>query len=150
MFHSRVHGWTDLLPFYVTLCFLMIFHSHSHIIEKNNMTATWLLVTVSIVVLHAGLIFLCKLTGGWVLGSGEKKYIYDTIWLLRFIPLISRKYKHFTDCIELYWVTQSACTRNVLLFSYCKAGGWESQTTDQTFYLSDSWIWSIWYIHIHN
>ena len=40
-----------------------IFDYHSHICEKNNMTVTWLLLTVSLVVLHAGLIYLhnCRL-----------------------------------------------------------------------------------------
>ena len=29
-----------------------------------------------------------------------KKYLYEAIWSLRFNPLISRKYKHFSDCTE--------------------------------------------------
>ena len=29
-----------------------------------------------------------------------KKYIYEATWLLRFNLLISRKYKHFSDCTE--------------------------------------------------
>ena len=51
--------------------FNYIFDYHSHICDKNNMTVTWLLLTVSIVVLHAGLIYLhnCRLAGGGT-GSG--------------------------------------------------------------------------------
>ena len=51
-----------------------IFDHHSHICEKNNMTVTWLLLTVSFVVPHAGLIYLhnCRLTGGGI-GFGVKK-----------------------------------------------------------------------------
>ena len=47
--------------------------------EKNNMTVAWLLLTVFLIVLHAGLIYLhnCRLTGG---GFGQ--------------------YKHFSDCID--------------------------------------------------
>ena len=57
-----------------------IFDCHSHIYEKNNMTVTWLLLTVSLVVLHAGLIYLhnCRPTGGGF-GFGVKKYIYEAI-----------------------------------------------------------------------
>ena len=43
---------------YKTMHFNDIFDYHSHICEKNNMTVTWLLLTVSLVVLHAGLIYL--------------------------------------------------------------------------------------------
>ena len=53
-----------------------IFDYVDHICEKN-MTVTWLLLTVSLVVLHAGLIYLhnWRLTGGGI-GFGVKKYIY--------------------------------------------------------------------------
>ena len=46
------------------------------------MTVTWLLLTVSLVAPHAGLIYLhsCTLTGGGF-GSGVNKYIYEAIWL---------------------------------------------------------------------
>ena len=50
---------------YNTMQFNDICDYHSHICEKNNMTVTWLLLTVSLVVLHADLIYLhnCRLTG---------------------------------------------------------------------------------------
>ena len=59
-----------------------IFDYHSHICERS-MTVTWLLLTVSLIVLHAGLIYLhsCRLTGGGF-GFVVKKYIYETMWLL--------------------------------------------------------------------
>ena len=77
-----------------------IFDYYSHIWEKNNMTVTWLLLTVSLVVPHAGLIYLhnCRLTGGGI-GFGVK-ISYEAIWSLRFNLLISRKSKHLCDCIE--------------------------------------------------
>ena len=110
---------------YKTMHFNYIFDYHFHISEKNNRTVTWLLLIVSLVVLHAGIIYLhnCRLTGG---GNecGVKKYMYEAIWLLRFNPLISRKYKPFFWLYwELYWVTQSACTRNVLLCYTTKQEG---------------------------
>ena len=51
---------------YKAIHFNYIFDYHSHICEKNNMTVTWLLLTVFLVVPHAGLIYLhnCRLTGG--------------------------------------------------------------------------------------
>ena len=60
-----------------------IYDYHYHISEKNNMTVTWLLLTVSLAVLHAGLIYLhnCRLTGGGI-GFWVKKYIYEAIWSL--------------------------------------------------------------------
>ena len=66
---------------YKTMHFNDIFGYHSHICEKTNkdlqpVTVTWLLLTVSLVVPHAGLIYLhsCRLTG-----SEMKKYIYEAI-----------------------------------------------------------------------
>ena len=61
---------------YKTMHFNDIFDYHSHISEKNNMTVRWLLLTVSPVVPHAGLIYLhnCRLTGGGI-GFGVKKYM---------------------------------------------------------------------------
>ena len=81
------------------MCFNYIFDYHSHICEKKHMTATWLLFTVSPVVPHAGLIYLhnCRLTGGGI-GFGVKKYMCEDLWSLQFNILISRKYKHFSDC----------------------------------------------------
>ena len=73
------------MPFYIKLRILMI-----------------LLTIIPIfVVLHAGLIYRhnCRLTGGGF-GFWVKKYIYEAIWSLRFNLLISRKYKHFSDCTE--------------------------------------------------
>ena len=66
-----------------------IFDYHSHICENN------------LVVLHADLIYLhnCRLTGGGI-GFGVKKYSYEAIRSLQFYLLISRKYKHFSDCVE--------------------------------------------------
>ena len=57
---------------YIIMHFNDIFDYHSHICEKNNMTVTWLLLTVSLVVPHAGLMYLhnCRFTGG---GFGVKK-----------------------------------------------------------------------------
>ena len=60
-------------------------HFNDDIFEKNNMTVTWLLFTVSCVVLHAGLIYLHNytLTGGeCTVGFGVKKYIYEALWSL--------------------------------------------------------------------
>ena len=74
--------------FYIKLCILMIFFDyHSHICEKN------------LVVPHAGLIYHhnCRLTGSGI-WFGGKKYIYEAMWSLQFNLLISRKYKHFSDC----------------------------------------------------
>ena len=51
----------------------MIFDYHSHISEKNNMTVRWLLLTVSLVVPHAGLIYLHNLRLSGCTGFGEKK-----------------------------------------------------------------------------
>ena len=84
-----------------TVHFNDIFDYHSYICEKNNITFTWLLLIVSLVVPHAGLIYLhnCRLTGGGI-GFGVKKYIYEAIWFLRFNLLIFRKYNHFSDCFE--------------------------------------------------
>ena len=60
---------------YETLHFNDIFDYHSHICEKNNMTVTWLLLTVSLVVPHAGLIYLynCRLAGGGFRFGVKKK-----------------------------------------------------------------------------
>ena len=117
---------------YKTMQFNDIFDYHSHICEKNNMTVTWLLLTVSLVVTHAGLIYLHngRLTGGGT-GSGLNKYINGAIWLLQFNLLISRKYKHFSDCTELYCHT--VCMHQKCSFPTAKQEG-EPQTTDQTFY----------------
>ena len=54
--------------------FSVIFDYHSHICEESNMTVTWLLLTVSLLVPQAGLIYLhnCRLTGGGT-GFGVKK-----------------------------------------------------------------------------
>ena len=59
---------------YIIMHFNDIFDYHSHICEKNNMTVTWLLLTVSLVVPHAGLMYLhnCRFTGGGF-GFGVKK-----------------------------------------------------------------------------
>ena len=80
--------------------FNYIFDYHFHFCEKN-MTVPWLLLTVSLVVLQAALIYLhsCRLTGGGF-GFGVNKYVYEAIRLLRFNLLISRKSKHFSDCTE--------------------------------------------------
>ena len=58
--HRPVKTFDAIL--YKTMHFSDIF-DNSHICEKNNMTVTWLLLTVSFVVLHAGLIYLrnCRL-----------------------------------------------------------------------------------------
>ena len=53
-----LHGKKNYAVFYNTMHFNDIFYYHSHICEKNNMTVTWLLLTVPLVVLHAGLIYL--------------------------------------------------------------------------------------------
>ena len=42
-----------------------------------------------------------------------------------------------------------ACLKCAYMIFAGGGGGGESQTTDQTFYFSDSWIWTILYIHIH-
>ena len=59
---------------YKTMHFIDIFDYHSHICEKNNMTVTWLLLAVSLVVLHSDLIYVhnCRLRGGGI-GFGVKK-----------------------------------------------------------------------------
>ena len=74
---------------YKTMHFNNIFDYHSHISEKKNkdlqpVTVTWSLLIVSLVVPHAGLIYLHNC-----------KYIYEAIWSLRFNPLFSRKINIF-------------------------------------------------------
>ena len=69
------------MPFYIKLHFNDIFDYHPHICEKNNMRVTWLLLlTVSLAVLHSGLIYLhnWRLTGGGF-GFGAEKYTYKAI-----------------------------------------------------------------------
>ena len=102
--------------------FNYIFDYHSHICEQKNkdlqpVTVTWLLLTVSLLVPPAGLIYLhnCRLTGNGT-GFGGKKYIYKAIWSLRFNRLISRKYKHFSNRIES--CTESHCLHAAGIFSF--------------------------------
>ena len=68
-----------------------IFDYHSHICEKSNMTVRWLLLTVSLVVPHAGLIYLHN----WGF-TYMRLYGHCDLTFWKYF----RKYKHFSDCIE--------------------------------------------------